>query len=57
LNLEQRSRQSTRPQNTDGGLDYDYGARDFGDEPVNTELDPEAAGPMQNAANPGDKEE
>lgn len=57
LNLEQRRRQSVQPQNADGGLDYDYGARDFGDEPVNTELDPAAAGPVQNAALSGRNEE
>lgn len=48
LNIEQRRRQSVNPQNTDGGLDYDYGARDFGDEPVNTELAPDSAGQQQN---------
>ena len=58
LNLEQRKRQSAQPQNTDGGLDYEYGARDLGDEPVNINLDPDTAGPTQNAsANPsGDQE-
>ncbi|HEX5283152.1 MAG TPA: hypothetical protein VFW30_03450 [Bryocella sp.] len=49
LNIEQRKRQSVNPQNTDGGLDYDYGARDFGDEPVNTQLDLDSAGQRQNA--------
>ena len=48
LNIEQRRRESVNPQNTDGGLDYDYGARDFGDEPVNTELAPDSAGQQQN---------
>ncbi|HZQ41739.1 MAG TPA: hypothetical protein VFA99_00710 [Acidobacteriaceae bacterium] len=48
LNVEQRRRESVNPQNTDGGLDYDYGARDFGDEPVNTELAPDSAGQQQN---------
>jgi hypothetical protein len=48
LNLEQRRRQSTQPQNADGGTDYNYGARDFGDEPVNTNIDPDAVGPTQN---------
>ena len=48
LNIEQRRRESVNPQNTDGGLDYDYGASDFGDEPVNTELDPDSAGQLQN---------
>jgi hypothetical protein len=36
LNREERTRVPSAPQNTDGGTDYDYGARDFGDEPVNT---------------------
>lgn len=49
LNIEQRKRGSTQPQNIDGGSDYEYGARDFGDEPANTELDPDAADPMQNS--------
>jgi hypothetical protein len=40
LNVEQRRRESTEPQNTDGGTDYDYGAQDFGDEPVNTHIKP-----------------
>lgn len=48
LNLEQRKRQSAQPENTDGGTDYEYGARDFGDEPVNTAIDPNASGPTQN---------
>lgn len=34
LNEEQRRKQPAGKQNTDGGTDYDYGARDFGDEPV-----------------------
>jgi hypothetical protein len=41
LNIEQRKRESVQPQNTDGGTDYDYAARDFGDEPVNTQIDPD----------------
>lgn len=47
LNLEQRRRQSKQPQNTDGGADYDYGAQDFGDDPVDTTHAPSAA-PTQN---------
>lgn len=49
LNLEQRKRESGQSQDADGGTDYDYGARDFGDEPVNTKLDPHAVGQTQNA--------
>ena len=41
INLEQRKRESREPQNTDGGTDYDYGAQDFGDEPINTQIDPD----------------
>jgi hypothetical protein len=36
LNVEERSSLPQGRQNTDGGNDYEYGARDFGDEPVNT---------------------
>ena len=31
---EQRTKLPVGKQATDGGTDYDYGARDFGDEPV-----------------------
>lgn len=37
LNEDERRKLPDEPQNTDGGTDYEYGARDFGDEPVNTE--------------------
>ena len=36
LNEEERRRQPAGSQNTDGGTDYEYGAQDFGDEPINT---------------------
>ncbi len=36
LNEEDRQKQPEGQQNTDGGTDYEYGARDFGDEPLNT---------------------
>ena len=36
LNEDERRKQPESPENTAGGTDYDYGARDFGDEPVNT---------------------
>lgn len=45
LNIPERSRQSTEPQDTDGGTDYEYGARDFGDEPVNTAPPPDISTP------------
>ena len=32
---ENRTRLPQGPQDTDGGRDYEYGAADFGDEPVN----------------------
>jgi hypothetical protein len=32
----------------DGGSDYEYGARDFGDEPANTKAEPTADGRAQN---------
>lgn len=34
LNEEQRTKLPTEPDNTYGGKDSDYGARDFGDEPI-----------------------
>ena len=36
LNEEERRVQPTDAQAADGGTDYDYGARDFGDEAVDT---------------------
>lgn len=35
-NEEERTGMPQGKQNEDGGTDYDYGARDFGDEPVDT---------------------
>ena len=37
LNEEERTKLPEEKQDTDGGTDYEYGARDFGDEPVNTD--------------------
>ena len=54
LDVEERSRQPQQMQNIDGGNDYEYGAQDLGDEPVNTSLDPDAGGPMQNQPNATD---
>ena len=39
LDEAERTRVSDVPQDTDGGTDYEYGARDFGDDPVNTTID------------------
>ncbi len=39
LDEEERTRLPDQPQDIDGGTDYEYGARDFGDEPVNTAID------------------
>ncbi len=50
LEEEQRAKLATAQQSTDGGTDYEYGARDFGDEPVNTKLAPDAGGPTQHKA-------
>ncbi len=36
LNEEERIRQPEEKQDLDGGTDYEYGARDFGDTPVDT---------------------
>jgi hypothetical protein len=44
LNEEQRREPPDQKQNYEGGTDYDYGARDFGDVPVDTsQARPEAA--------------
>jgi hypothetical protein len=37
LDEENRTAQPTSPQDTDGGANYEYGARDFGDEPTNAD--------------------
>jgi len=34
MNEEQRARTAMEKQKYDGGTDYDHGARDFGDDPV-----------------------
>ena len=39
LDVEERTKQPEGPQDTFGGTDYEYGPRDFGDDPVNTEID------------------
>ncbi len=39
LDEPERTKLPNAPQDTDGGTDYEYGARDFGDEPVNTAID------------------
>ncbi|MGI4758888.1 MAG: hypothetical protein ACRYGF_18820 [Janthinobacterium lividum] len=36
LNEDERRKQPVGKQNTDGGTDYEYGAQDFGEEPVDT---------------------
>lgn len=53
LNVEERTRLPQVPQDTDGGKDYEYGARDFGDEPVNTEIPADERDPSQNAPSQG----
>lgn len=39
LDVDERTKLPGSPQDTDGGTDYEYGAQDFGDEPVNTAID------------------
>ena len=39
LDVEERTKQPDTLQDSDGGTDYEYGARDLGDEPVNTAID------------------
>jgi hypothetical protein len=47
LNEEERTRLPKGKQPTDGGTDYDYGAQDFGDTPVDTSAAKPAAGTLQ----------
>ena len=56
LNEEERTKQDAAPQDTDGGDDYEYGAQDFGDEPVNTAIPPDAQEPTQNKSADAQKE-
>ncbi len=37
LNEAERTQQPETPQDTDGGANYEYGARDFSDEPINAD--------------------
>lgn len=50
LDVEERTKQPDAPQDIDGGGDYDYGASDFGDDPVNTAIPPDARDQTQNTA-------
>lgn len=50
LDVDERTKIPTGPQDISGGKDYDYGARDFGDEPVNTERAGTGDGPDEKAA-------
>ena len=38
LDEAERSRTAETPQNEDGGSNYEYGARDFGDSPINEDV-------------------
>lgn len=48
LDVEERTKQPDAPQDIDGGNDYEYGAQDFGDVPVNTAIPVDAREPVQN---------
>ena len=56
LEQDQRAKLPGQPQDTDGGTDYEYGARDFGDEPVNTAIDRTDAAENDSTSNTQDKE-
>ena len=51
LDVEERTKQPEAAQDADGGTDYEYGARDFGDTPVNTAI--EHTNTTQNEPAPG----
>ncbi len=53
LDAEERTKQPDTPQDIDGGSDYEYGAQDFGDVPVNTAIPAEARDVIQNPPSPG----
>ncbi len=48
LDVEERTKQPDAPQDIDGGTDYEYGAQDFGDVPVNTSIPLEERDRTQN---------
>ena len=50
LDEDERTHQSTAPQDTDGGTDYEYGAADFGDTAVNTAIPADGREIAQNSA-------
>ena len=50
LDVEERTRQAKAPQDIDGGTDYNYGAADFGDDPVNTSIPVDTRDRTQNTA-------
>ena len=43
LDEENRTTLPEGPQDTDGGANYEYGARDFGDEPTNADRFPDSS--------------
>jgi hypothetical protein len=48
LDEQERTRQPRTPQDTDGGTNYEYGAQDFGDVPVNADTALNARDKTQN---------
>ena len=59
LDEAERTRIAPAPEDVDGGTDYEYGARDFGDEPVNTAIDhgePTANSAQEDLTNSSSKE-
>lgn len=50
LDVEERTRMPQGTQDISGGKDYDYSARDFGDEPTNMERAGSGSGPDETAA-------
>lgn len=54
-NEEERTRMPQGKQNENGGMDYDYGPRDFGDEPVDTSSVQPAPNTLKNYQPPAAK--
>ena len=57
LEQEQRTKLARGPQDISGGTHYDYGARDFGDEPLNEDRFTAAEGGSDKEGNKHAKEQ
>ena len=49
LDVDRRTKTAPGPEDISGGKEYDYGARDFGDEPMNMERANDGSAPDERA--------